>query len=657
MIRAWRIRDFRAVFHLACRHGLKPEGIAECTGLPVDQVLNVMRGNETLDSAELAAIVARGLGMTGEAAKTAGVPMASAIPPKVAPAALAPRPQRTKHADHPGIRISELRNELGWSREYLAERAEVSVPTISKIERQERNPSLAMMRKIADPLGVAVADIVDPLSLEKPSRQRERPPDYLPADLIGQPDFAAACGRRDLGKIFSLAKEAGFTISHLARRCEMTIGQVTAYMRHGRKASEVFIFDRVSDGLHIPGSMLGIAPRPWETSLPDNNPAVDPIIPTKPEEGFRSGPPSIFEPHRIPSPDEMAEEMKRRDFLVAAATTASFSAVGAMTARETIRHETRTSLTTRPGTTDVEEWREIAAEYGESYLTTSPNELLKALMVDLCGLQAVMQAGPGETDQRALSAVGAMLSAITAQTVGNLGNLRESRRWWRTARNAADESQDPYTMLLVRGKEIVRAGYEHRPLTSILQLIDELEARITSKSPASAMPGSLSGKAQTLAMIGPSAANEAEHTLNRLRAASEALPASFGQVRSIYSWGEENLRYTESLTYTYLGKYREAGQAQTQALSLYPADDLRSPAQIELQRALCLVGSGDVQSGVSHAQGIITSVPAMHRIRPVADLGRRVLRAIPAQQQDNPAVREYDECLSVSFEVAPELTA
>ncbi len=299
MVRAWRTRDFRAVFHLACRHGLNPEGIAESARLPVDQVLSVMRGNETLDTAELAESVARGLEMPDDARKAAGVPRASTIPAVAVPVTLAPKPQPVRRADHPGIRINELRNELGWSQEFLAERAGVSVPTINKLERQERNPSLEMMRKIAGVLGVTVADIVDPLSLEKLGRTRERLPDYLPDELLGQPDFIAACRARDLGRIFSAAMESGFTVSHLARRCEMTAGQVTAYMRQGRQAQELAVFDRVSDGLHIPGDLLGMGPRTWEKSIENNSRDIALAIGREHPESMPFGSGSPFDPATI----------------------------------------------------------------------------------------------------------------------------------------------------------------------------------------------------------------------------------------------------------------------------------------------------------------------------------------------------------------------
>jgi tetratricopeptide (TPR) repeat protein len=44
----------------------------------------------------------------------------------------------------------------------------------------------------------------------------------------------------------------------------MTVGQVQDYIKRGRQAQDLDIFERVSDGLHIPGRMLGIGRRPWE---------------------------------------------------------------------------------------------------------------------------------------------------------------------------------------------------------------------------------------------------------------------------------------------------------------------------------------------------------------------------------------------------------
>ncbi len=352
--------------------------------------------------------------------------------------------------------------------------------------------------------------------------------------------------------------------------------------------------------------------------------------------------------------------VKRRAFLMGLTALAGLGAAEPGMALESMRHGLNRALAERHAATDVDEWHEIVLEYGHTYAITAPGQLFKTLLVDLYGLQAAIGRYPNDDEtQRELRQVGAMLSAFTGQTIANLGYLREARRWWRTARQAADDSEDRYTMLWIRGREIVRAGYEHRPLTVILQLIDEAEARIGASPPVAALPEFLSGKAQTLALMGQAVSADTETTLIRLREAFDALPYPLRAANdSIFTWGEERLRFTESLAYTYLGDFRRADTAQNQALALYPADDLRSPAQIELQRALCMAGAGDVLQSIRHAQAIVSDVPAMHRVRPVADLGHKVLRAVPIAAQQRADVQEYRECLSSLFTVpTPELTA
>jgi hypothetical protein len=111
---------------------------------------------------------------------------------------------------------------------------------------------------------------------------RVRPPAFLPRDVIARPDFADACDRRDLGEIFRLAVKwggTGFTVSHLARRCEMSVGRVNDYIKDRKQAQSIEVFERVSDGLRIPGAILGISRRTWEesddlTAMPEDHKSV-----------------------------------------------------------------------------------------------------------------------------------------------------------------------------------------------------------------------------------------------------------------------------------------------------------------------------------------------------------------------------------------------
>ncbi len=350
------------------------------------------------------------------------------------------------------------------------------------------------------------------------------------------------------------------------------------------------------------------------------------------------------------------DTMERRAFILQSAILTGLGAGGTASLLEAIRHELHRSLADERATATVDEWQQIAWDYGQTYLTTAPAALLPALIVDLHGVQLAIDRHPDETAQRNLAQASALLAAFTAQAAANLGDLIEAQRWWRTARLTADESADPWTMFWVRGREVVRAGYEHRPIRAILQLVNETEARL-QEAPPEVLPQFFGGKAQTLALAGRH--REAEQALCQVYEWTSKLPASMAHRDSLFDIAEANVRFTESFVYSHGGNYTRAEQAAQAALALYPDSNLRGPAEIELQRALCLVRSGDLAQGARHAQTIITNLPVMHRIRTVADLAEKVHGSIPAHQRRQSWAKEYGECLEVSFpgQISPFTTS
>jgi hypothetical protein len=103
---------------------------------------------------------------------------------------------------------------------------------------------------------------------------RYQPPEYLARDVLERQDFAAACAGRDLGAILRIAVQwggPGFSISHVSRRCEMSLSQAADYTKRGRQATKLEIIERVADGLHVPGYMLGITERPWESGSSESS--------------------------------------------------------------------------------------------------------------------------------------------------------------------------------------------------------------------------------------------------------------------------------------------------------------------------------------------------------------------------------------------------
>lgn len=340
-----------------------------------------------------------------------------------------------------------------------------------------------------------------------------------------------------------------------------------------------------------------------------------------------------------------ADMLDRRQFLGLGSAT-SLGAIAPGLALEATRHGLALGLAEERADTAADEWREIVWEYGYSYISMPPQELLQSLMVDMLGLQVALDRGSRSAPINELRQYGATLASLMAMTIANVGDVRQARRWWRTARNLAGESGDASTIMWIRGREVVRGLYEARPTAAILQMIEQAESFANGSTPTDRAE-LMSGKAQTFALAGRRA--EAEAALHEVRAIYDSLPPETIDNRdSIYGWPEDRLRFTESYVFTYLGDANEATTAQDRAIKAYPSKYRRGPAQIELQRALWMVNSGDVSTGIEHASAALQSLPSRDQIRPIVALAKEVLGAVPAPQISKPAVVEFRECLELS---------
>ncbi|MBP2404001.1 tetratricopeptide (TPR) repeat protein [Streptomyces syringium] len=86
----------------------------------------------------------------------------------------------------------------------------------------------------------------------------------LPARLLADPEMITACRDRDFSKIFTLVRRAGLYPYLIAQRTGLTPSRVGEVISKKRKLRDMQVIERVSDGLRVPGHMLGLARRPWE---------------------------------------------------------------------------------------------------------------------------------------------------------------------------------------------------------------------------------------------------------------------------------------------------------------------------------------------------------------------------------------------------------
>ncbi|MFI5864680.1 XRE family transcriptional regulator [Streptomyces sp. NPDC051546] len=111
----------------------------------------------------------------------------------------------------------------------------------------------------------------------------------IPERILRDPRMIEACKSRDFTALFTIVRRAGIYPSQIATACRMTPSRVGEIIAGRRAIEKMDLIERIADGLRIPGSLLGLADRPWEVA---SEPA--------PRLGRRNGP--ARSPDRAPAP-------------------------------------------------------------------------------------------------------------------------------------------------------------------------------------------------------------------------------------------------------------------------------------------------------------------------------------------------------------------
>lgn len=99
-----------------------------------------------------------------------------------------------------------------------------------------------------------------------------KPPTALPSTVLDLPRLRAALAVRDFGTVFRIARaEAGISYSKIAAECGIKPERVGALARGRGRVGSYDKIAAIADALRVPGHLVGLAPRPWET-VPDTEP-------------------------------------------------------------------------------------------------------------------------------------------------------------------------------------------------------------------------------------------------------------------------------------------------------------------------------------------------------------------------------------------------
>ncbi|MFJ8434467.1 helix-turn-helix domain-containing protein [Kitasatospora sp. NPDC094019] len=88
------------------------------------------------------------------------------------------------------------------------------------------------------------------------------------AGLLGDERMLAILRARDIGALFKLLNGRGVSTRRLAAAAEITQGRLYDYMNGRTRVEKLSMFEQLADAFHIPGTLLGLAARPWEPMAP-----------------------------------------------------------------------------------------------------------------------------------------------------------------------------------------------------------------------------------------------------------------------------------------------------------------------------------------------------------------------------------------------------
>lgn len=300
-----------------------------------------------------------------------------------------------------------------------------------------------------------------------------------------------------------------------------------------------------------------------------------------------------------------------------------------------------------PGSRSVEDWELACADHLHAIRHRPPVQVQADVHIDLGTVlhqvqQTAAQYGVDHAHTRGLYRVLSALSTVNANVLTRLGDHGAALRWWRTARQAADASDDLYLQLGVRSTEAGHglSGGQRDPET-VLRMLDSAQPLIDRA------PGSYGAalidytRSKALSMVGRH--EEACATLEQVseRLATGRLPVS---IMADY-WRAGQLPYARVWVYSAAGDETRTMEAREQVIASNP--DYQYPAIARLLTAQCTVVRGGVDEGLREAAGVLDGLPAMHRTTLVMRAGRMVLGSVPVEQRERPAVGDLRSMLAL----------
>lgn len=291
---------------------------------------------------------------------------------------------------------------------------------------------------------------------------------------------------------------------------------------------------------------------------------------------------------------------------------------------------------------EIDDWELTALRHAQATRYREPGILLADLMADLTDLSSTLSLSRSATAVRRLTRVIAQMSGLVCLMYVKLGDRTAFRKWARTARVAAEEAGDPFTIAWIRAHESYGYYYSGDMFEAINVARHAQYVAKNTPCVGSALAAAL--EARALASLGPNHAEDAQAALRRAEVMLGSLESS-DMVPSALGYTEAQLRFHEGNTYTHLHDTRAAWTAQKRALELAPDGDYTDRTLTHLDRATCLAHDGDSRNAVAYAAEILSSLTEEQRRGIITSRAQEIVLALPSSDRALPAVQEFHDLL------------
>ncbi|BCL21329.1 helix-turn-helix domain-containing protein [Streptomyces tuirus] len=271
-------------------------------------------------------------------------------------------------------------------------------------------------------------------------------PTALPRELLADEEMRRALEAHDFGTVFRLARShAGISYSRIAAECDIKPDRVGTLAKGQGKITTIDKVRQIADALRVPGDMVGLAPRPWETG-------ETPAPPYDPQIGVTS--------------------VRRRTVLQAATSTGLAAALPALTKPPAPRHLSNS---------DVEQLRHRTARLRRLDEILGGGDTYRVYLGEYQATKALLRTSTFTPESRRRMVA---LLAEQAQQAGwaafDGGQQKQAESLYEESRHAAREAAEGDLL----GNAYAFLGYQAADRNVAVEMAASSCATITASTPA-----------------------------------------------------------------------------------------------------------------------------------------------------------------------------